>query len=247
MDIYIATILTWPMTRVPLYFLTCWGQQLPVQNYQALYALMAIAFGGNGSTNFNLPDLRGRGMIGYGASPTLPAYNLGANGGTVNITLNALNMPTHTHATPPSSVTGSASGNLNTTSTASLSGSAPVTIPVNQGTNSNNNTPTASTNPTYLGGIVATGPAATLHGPFSSTGPSLPAASNLTGTASLTGVTASVPISATITSTLSNAQVAAGNTGPAGGGGPASVIPILNPYLAMNFIIATQGIWPSFD
>jgi microcystin-dependent protein len=81
----------------PVGWLTCDGQLLPISQYNALFALLGTQFGGNGSTNFALPDLRGRVPIHPGQGPGLSLYVLGQQGGTENITLLSSQMPTHNH------------------------------------------------------------------------------------------------------------------------------------------------------
>ena len=60
----------------------CDGQLLPINEYQALYSLIGTAYGGDGRTNFALPDLRGRVVIGPGQGPGLTSRNLGEQGGS---------------------------------------------------------------------------------------------------------------------------------------------------------------------
>jgi microcystin-dependent protein len=66
----------------PTGFLPCDGRLLAINEYQALYALLSITYGGNGNTNFALPDLRGVFPIGAGlnAANTFQA-NIGQTGG----------------------------------------------------------------------------------------------------------------------------------------------------------------------
>ena len=75
----------------------CSGQLLPIAQNQALFALLGITFGGNGTTTFALPDLRGRTPIGAGQGPGLPNYQVGQRGGSNTLTLNAANLPSHSH------------------------------------------------------------------------------------------------------------------------------------------------------
>ncbi len=70
----------------------CNGQLLPINQNQALFALLGTTFGGNGQTNFALPDLRGRVPIGVGNGHTL-----GERGGTESETITISTMPQHTH------------------------------------------------------------------------------------------------------------------------------------------------------
>src|SRR4029450_8986323 len=70
----------------------CNGQLLPINQNQALFALLGTTYGGNGQTNFALPDLRGRAPIHVGSG-----YTLGEKGGQQAHTINMQEWPTHTH------------------------------------------------------------------------------------------------------------------------------------------------------
>jgi microcystin-dependent protein len=70
----------------------CNGQLLPINQNQALFSLLGTTYGGNGQTNFALPDLRGRTPLHFGGG-FLP----GQAGGEVAHTLTSSEMPTHTH------------------------------------------------------------------------------------------------------------------------------------------------------
>jgi microcystin-dependent protein len=70
----------------------CNGQLLPINQNQALFSLLGTIYGGNGQTNFALPDLRGRVPIHFGNG-----YNLGQAGGAEAVTITASTMPQHTH------------------------------------------------------------------------------------------------------------------------------------------------------
>jgi microcystin-dependent protein len=59
MEVYLGLIKAFPYDYVPLGWLRCEGQTIPIVQNQALYALIGIKFGGDGKTTFALPDLRG--------------------------------------------------------------------------------------------------------------------------------------------------------------------------------------------
>jgi microcystin-dependent protein len=59
MDFYIGNIMLFAFPFAPVGWLSCEGQTLTINQYQALYALIGITYGGNGSTNFMLPNLNG--------------------------------------------------------------------------------------------------------------------------------------------------------------------------------------------
>jgi len=82
----------------------CNGQLLPINQNQALFALLGTTYGGNGQTNFALPNLQGRVAIHEGAGHTL-----GENGGTESHTLTLGEMPAHVHGLQATGNPGTAS------------------------------------------------------------------------------------------------------------------------------------------
>jgi microcystin-dependent protein len=71
----------------------CNGQLLPINQNQALFALLGTTYGGNGQTTFALPNLRGRVPIHMGNGHTL-----GEAAGSTSVTVNIQQLPTHIHA-----------------------------------------------------------------------------------------------------------------------------------------------------
>jgi microcystin-dependent protein len=95
----------------------CNGQLLPINQNQALFALLGTTYGGNGQTNFALPNLRGRTPIHFGNG-----HDLGEAAGSTAVTINIQQLPTHLHALQASST----AATLNApSSTTLLGGSAP--------------------------------------------------------------------------------------------------------------------------
>lgn len=78
----------------------CNGQLLPINQNQALFSLLGTTYGGNGQTNFALPNLRGRVPIHFDASHTL-----GEAAGSTSVTVNIQQLPTHIHPLQGTSVT----------------------------------------------------------------------------------------------------------------------------------------------
>ncbi|HWJ81683.1 MAG TPA: tail fiber protein [Nocardioides sp.] len=76
----------------------CNGQFLPINQNQGLFSLLGTTFGGNGQTNFALPNFRGRVPIHVGSG-----HNLGEAAGQTAHTITVSEMPTHTHAVQASS------------------------------------------------------------------------------------------------------------------------------------------------
>lgn len=77
----------------------CNGGLLPIQQNAALFSLLGTTYGGNGTTNFALPNLQGRVPVHSGSSqgPGLSFYPLGMQTGSENVTLLATQIPAHTH------------------------------------------------------------------------------------------------------------------------------------------------------
>ena len=71
---------------------TCDGQLLPINQNQALFSLLGTTYGGNGQTNFALPNLRGRASLHTGNGHTL-----GESAGSSSVTLTQQQMPQHIH------------------------------------------------------------------------------------------------------------------------------------------------------
>jgi microcystin-dependent protein len=92
----------------------CNGQLLPINQNQALFSLLGTTYGGNGSTNFALPNLQGRVPLHRSGS-----YFLGQQVGAASVTLSAADVPAHSHALP---VTSAAAATV-----ATLAGAMPAT------------------------------------------------------------------------------------------------------------------------
>lgn len=91
------------------------GQLLSISSNQALFALIGTFYGGNGSTNFQLPNLQGRAAVSSGQGPGLSNYNVGQTAGEENHTLIQNEIPTHTHNLTATATAGSlvsAAGNV---------------------------------------------------------------------------------------------------------------------------------------
>ena len=81
----------------------CNGQSLPINQNQALFALLGTTFGGNGITTFNLPHFRGRTTIGSGSQSGTPVFTPGQMAGEETHTLLLGEMPLHNHLVNASS------------------------------------------------------------------------------------------------------------------------------------------------
>jgi microcystin-dependent protein len=173
-DWYLGEIRAVSFNFAPRGWLLCNGQTLSIAQNQALFALLGVQFGGNGTTTFNLPDLRGRASVNWGQSSTGTTYTEGEMSGSQNVTMTSQQLPIHTHFVSAST--------------------ASATLP----------------DPT--GSIWAAG-------------------ADSSGT----------PVLA-FTESRPNAVMDNSALAPTGGNSP---IPIMQPYLVLNYIIATTGIFPS--
>ncbi|MCU6794336.1 tail fiber protein [Paenibacillus sp. WQ 127069] len=97
-DPFLAEIRLFPYARAPRGWALCNGQTLSISTNSALYSLLGTTYGGNGTTTFALPDLRGRVPVHVGTNLTL-----GQQGGEAGHTLNINEMPTHSHLAQGSS------------------------------------------------------------------------------------------------------------------------------------------------
>ncbi|REG90477.1 phage tail protein [Flavobacterium aquicola] len=75
----------------------CQGQTIAIQRNTVLFSILGTTYGGNGTTNFKLPDLQGRAVIGAGQGPALSPYSLGDDGGTETMVITSAQIPLHTH------------------------------------------------------------------------------------------------------------------------------------------------------
>jgi|SRR5580704_2014754 microcystin-dependent protein len=75
----------------------CNGQLLAISEFSTLFNLIGTTYGGDGTSTFALPDLRGRLPVHQGTGLGLSTYVIGQNGGTETVQLNSLAMPSHQH------------------------------------------------------------------------------------------------------------------------------------------------------
>lgn len=201
MDPFIGEIRIFTGNFAPTGWFLCQGQLLPISGYQALFAIIGTFYGGNGTSNFQLPNLQGRFPIGVGQSPSGQIYNVGQIGGVEQIQLSINNLPNHTHLATFTPGTGGSS---------SLMGS-----------------PNAGNSSTPAGNYIANGTDAsgTLTSPIQNY--VTPAAAGTTAALaglSVTGAPGTVAVQ------------------PTGNSMPFVPTPL---YVAFNYIIAYNGVYPS--
>lgn len=94
---FLGEVRMFGLTFSPRGWAYCNGQQLAINQNQALFSLLGTTFGGNGTTTFALPDLQGRTPVHVGSGPGLPSYAWGQKGGAETHTLTAAELPSHSH------------------------------------------------------------------------------------------------------------------------------------------------------
>lgn len=187
----------------------CQGQIMAISTNSALFSILGTTYGGNGSSTFALPDLRGRVPTGTGPGPGLPLTTLGEIAGTPSVTLNINQLPQHNHTAAFTGAATSVATNLSIGTTHA----AAIANPTNGST-------------TYLTAADATygGDPVPITGLYSSTAPVAGS------TATLAGGSVNVTPQGTIA---------------VGFAGSSAAVPITQPYLGINFIIAVEGMFPS--
>ena len=96
-DPFVAEIRIFPFNFAPKGWAWCDGQLLPLSQNTALFSLLGTTYGGNGKSNFALPDLQGRAPMHPGQGPGLSLHDLGETGGSDTVTLLESEIPSHPH------------------------------------------------------------------------------------------------------------------------------------------------------
>ena len=94
---FIAEIRIWGSTFNPRGWAGCDGQTIAINQNTALFSLIGILYGGDGTSSFNLPDLQGRSPMHFGHGPGLSMRMVGESAGTEQVTLNQAQLPQHRH------------------------------------------------------------------------------------------------------------------------------------------------------
>jgi microcystin-dependent protein len=97
-DPFVAEIRIFPFNFAPRGWAWCDGQLLPLSQNTALFSLLGTTYGGDGKSNFALPDLQGRAPMHPGQGPGLSLHDLGETGGSETVTLLESEIPAHSHA-----------------------------------------------------------------------------------------------------------------------------------------------------
>jgi microcystin-dependent protein len=99
MDPFVAEIRIFPFNFAPKGWAFCDGQLLPLSQNTALFSLLGTTYGGNGQSNFALPDMQGNAPMHPGQGPGLSLHDLGEMGGSDSVTLLESEIPSHSHTT----------------------------------------------------------------------------------------------------------------------------------------------------
>ncbi|MBN1402990.1 MAG: tail fiber protein [Opitutales bacterium] len=105
MEYYLGEILTFGFPRAPSDTVKCNGQTMSINQNQALYALLGVAWGGDARSTFGIPNLCGRAMYGLGQAHTNSGviagvldWEIGKLYGTDQYVLSQYNLPMHSHS-----------------------------------------------------------------------------------------------------------------------------------------------------
>lgn len=227
------------------------GQQIQIMQYQALYSIIGTTWGGDGKTNFNLPNLSGRVAVGAGvfSTPSGPVqYAPGQSGGAITTVLSPQQLPQHNHTLIGATVdiskmtaTTTLSGLTTTTNLANVpftSSSSSLSIKALNGAAASGNPTTSSTLATLssLGTkIYGTGTPDTVM-----------QAGTVVGTVSgtLSGTAPGTVSGGAATTTLGGTASVSGSTAVAGS---SAAVSLMQPYLVMSYYVALNGLYPMRD
>lgn len=96
-DPYIGEIRAFGFNYAPLDWAFCNGQLLPISQFSVLFAIIGTIYGGDGQSNFALPNLLDRAPMHWGQGPGLTPRSIGDALGSPTVTLTTNNLPNHTH------------------------------------------------------------------------------------------------------------------------------------------------------
>jgi microcystin-dependent protein len=94
---FVAEIRIFPFNFAPKGWAFCDGQILPLSQNTALFSLLGTTYGGDGKSNFALPNMQGNAPMHPGQGPGLSLHDLGETGGSDTVTLLESEMPSHSH------------------------------------------------------------------------------------------------------------------------------------------------------
>ncbi|MGA2868831.1 MAG: tail fiber protein [Verrucomicrobiota bacterium] len=153
-DPYVGEIRMVGFNFAPSGWAFCNGQLLPISQNAALFALIGTFYGGNGTSNFALPNMQSCVPIHQGTGNGLSTYLIGQTGGVERVALQSSQMPIHTHSVGVVN----AGGNE-----ASPSGNYPAIESTGTSLNYSNGTPNATLNAATIGNAGGTTPVSVIQ------------------------------------------------------------------------------------
>src|SRR5256886_8699063 len=103
---FVAEVRIFTGNFAPKGWALCDGQLLPISQNTALFSLLGTTYGGDGKSNFALPNLQGSAPLQAGQGPGLSLRDLGEIGGEQAVTLLQTEMPAHSHTAQAAAGTG---------------------------------------------------------------------------------------------------------------------------------------------
>ncbi len=94
---FIGEIQIFGFNYAPMDWTQCNGAMLPLRQYTTLFALIGTTYGGDGQTNFQLPNLSGRAACSQGQGAGLTQHIIGDNFGAEQVSLSSNEIPSHSH------------------------------------------------------------------------------------------------------------------------------------------------------
>lgn len=241
---YIGSVCTFAMDWCPMGYVKADGRAMTIQQNQALFGLLGFQYGGNNRDQFNIPDLRGRSVVGSGQGTGLPVtVNIAQKIGQQTLVLSAAQTPVQPHVHPATLAPSYGATQINIPA---VQGSLDVkaSLPVDPATG---NVVGETVNLTsgasgYLAGMKgSTGvDTVTFNGPYSTSKPGndkakLEADVTVTGTASTAAATATAQ-------TMTGGTVTVGMNNIVN---PTEPVSTQSPAMGMSVCIAVQGLYPN--
>ena len=96
-DVFLGSLMLVPYNFAPYGYAFCQGQILNISQYTALFSLLGTYYGGDGKSNFALPNMQGNLVVSSGQGPGLSVYDLGETGGSPTVQLLVSQLPSHSH------------------------------------------------------------------------------------------------------------------------------------------------------
>jgi microcystin-dependent protein len=110
---FLAEIRIFPFNFPPQGWAFCNGQVLPISQNTALFSLLGTTYGGDGKSNFALPNMQGNAPMHPGQGPGLSLHDLGETGGSDTVTLLESEIPQHSHGLSASNQQGTDQSPIN--------------------------------------------------------------------------------------------------------------------------------------